>query len=73
VTYILAYVWIGLGILLEIYQPIASVAALPLLFGYRRLLPRRALRYRASTIEASRVTILSQTFTVLLLALSYLV
>jgi 1,4-dihydroxy-2-naphthoate octaprenyltransferase len=71
--YILAYVWIGVGIFLQIYQPIASVAGLPLLFGYRRLLPRRALRDRASMIEASRVTIHSQAFTVLLLALSYLV
>jgi 1,4-dihydroxy-2-naphthoate octaprenyltransferase len=73
ITYVAAYVYIGLGIVLGLYQPVAAVSALPLLLGIRRLAPGRALRDRASTIEASRVTILSQAVTILLLALSFLV
>ena len=73
VAYVMAYVYIGLGIGFGIYQPIASVSAVPLLFSARRIAPGRALRDRASTIDASRVTILSQALTILLLALSYLV
>lgn len=73
VAYITAYVYIGLGIGFKIYQPIASVSAVPLLFSIRRLAPGRALQDRASAIEASRATILSQSLTILLLALSYLV
>ncbi|MGD9403167.1 MAG: 1,4-dihydroxy-2-naphthoate octaprenyltransferase [bacterium] len=72
-AYTAAYVWIGLGIFLKVYQPIASVSAVPLLFATRRLAPGRALGNRPGTIEASRVTILSQAFTILLLSLSYLV
>lgn len=72
-AYIGAYVYIGAGIWLGFYQPVAAVSALPLLLGYRRLAPGRALQSRDGTIDASRVTILSQTVTVLLLALSFLV
>lgn len=73
IVYVAAYAYIGLGIALELYQPVASVSALPLVFGIRRLAPGRALRDRASTINASRIIILSQAVTVLLLALSFLV
>ena len=72
-TFVAAYVYIGAGIVLELYQPIAAVSALPLLLGYRRLVPARALESRESTIGASAVTIRSQAVTVLLLALSFLV
>ncbi len=72
-AYVAAYVWIGAGIVLGFYQPVAAVAGVPLLLGYRHLVPGRALGSRESTINASRITIVSQTVTVLLLALSFLV
>ena len=71
-VYIAAYVWIGLGIAIEVYPPAASVSALPLVFSLRRLAPGRALSNRKSTIDASRLAIVSQTVTVLLLAASFL-
>jgi 1,4-dihydroxy-2-naphthoate octaprenyltransferase len=72
-TYVAAYVYIGIGIALEFYQPVAALSALPLLLGYRQLMPGRALETRESAINASRITIRSQMVTVLLLALSFLV
>jgi len=72
-TYVAAYVYIGIGIALEFYQPVAALSALPLLLGYRRLVPGRALETRESAIDAGRITIRSQVVTVLLLALSFLV
>jgi 1,4-dihydroxy-2-naphthoate octaprenyltransferase len=73
VAYVTAYVWIGVGIALEFYQPVAAVAALPLLLGYRQLVPGRALASRESAINASKITIRSQMITVLLLSLSFLI
>lgn len=73
ITYVAAYVYIGVGIVLGFYQPVAAVSALPLLLGYRQLVPGRALESRESAINASRIAIRSQMITVLLLALSYLI
>ncbi len=71
-VYVAAYAWVGLGIALRLYEPIAAVSVLPLLFSLRRLAPGRALRDRAGAVEASRVTVLSQGTTTGLLAISYL-
>jgi 1,4-dihydroxy-2-naphthoate octaprenyltransferase len=72
-AYVAAYAYIGIGIVLRVYQPVAAVSALPLLLGVRQLAPGRALASRAGAIDASRITIRSQMITVLLLALSFLI
>jgi 1,4-dihydroxy-2-naphthoate octaprenyltransferase len=71
-VYVAGYVCIGAGILAGLYQPVAAVAALPLVLGIRSLAPGRALSDRPATIHASSIVIRSQAATVLLLALSYL-
>jgi 1,4-dihydroxy-2-naphthoate octaprenyltransferase len=72
ITYIAAYAWVGLGIAVRLYPPAAVVSMVPFALSIRHLLPGRALRDRRGTVNASRVTILSQAGTVLVLALSHL-
>ena len=71
-TFLGAYVWIAAGLIGRVYPPLAALAFLPLPLFFRHLLPRRALGDRSSTINASRLTILSHTITVSILAASYL-
>lgn len=73
VTYLGAYVWIALGLLLRVY-PTAAIAALgPLPVVIRYLLPGRALRDRRALIRASSLAIASNAVVIGLLAVSYLV
>ena len=71
-AYVSAYVYIGLGIALEVYQPVAALSLVPFLMSIRHLAPGRALLSRENTVNASRLTIRSQALTISLLALSYL-
>jgi 1,4-dihydroxy-2-naphthoate octaprenyltransferase len=71
-TYLAAYGWLGLGLILRIYQPWAGLGFLPLLLFLRNLLPENALVDRSTRINASRFTITSHTMATGLLALSYL-
>lgn len=73
ITYIAAYAWIGVGICIRLYPLAAVISMLPLVLSIRVLLPRRALRDRRGALNASRLTILSQAGTVLLLALSHVI
>lgn len=73
ITYIAAYAWIGVGICIRLYPLAAVISMLPLVLSIRALLPRRALRDRRDALNASRLTILSQAGTVLLLALSHVI
>jgi 1,4-dihydroxy-2-naphthoate octaprenyltransferase len=73
ITYIAAYAWIGVGIWIRLYPLAAVISMLPFVLSIRALLPGRALRDRRDVLSASRLTILSQVGTVLLLALSHLV
>lgn len=73
ITYIAAYAWIGFGICIRLYPLAAVISMLPLVLSIRALLPRRALRDRRDALNASRLTILSQAGTVLLLALSHVI
>jgi 1,4-dihydroxy-2-naphthoate octaprenyltransferase len=67
-----AYVWLAVGLLSGWFRPLAAIAFLPLVLFMRHLLPGRALGDRAGTINASRLTILSHTITISILALTYL-
>lgn len=73
ITYIAAYAWIGVGICIRLYPLAAVISMPPLVLSIRALLPRRALRDRRDALNASRLTILSQAGTVLLLALSHVI
>lgn len=73
ITYIAAYAWIGVGICIRLYPLAAVISMPPLALSIRALLPRRALRDRRDALNASRLTILSQAGTVLLLALSHVI
>jgi 1,4-dihydroxy-2-naphthoate octaprenyltransferase len=66
-TFTGAYAWIAAGLLFKVYP-----AVVPVVLFVRYLLPARALHDRESTIRASRLTILSHTITVSVLAASYL-
>jgi 1,4-dihydroxy-2-naphthoate octaprenyltransferase len=69
-AYLGAYAWLGAGILAGIYPPPAVAAFAPLVI-LRCLLPGSALRDRAGTINASRLTVISHTVSAGLIAVSY--
>ncbi|MFH1312965.1 MAG: prenyltransferase [Candidatus Eisenbacteria bacterium] len=67
-----AYAWLAVGLAVGWYRPLAAIAFLPLVAFMRQLLPVRALSDRESTVSASRLTIMSHTITVSILAASFL-
>jgi len=71
-VYLGAYVWLGIGIVTRVY-PLAAVVALAPLVAVKHLFPAVALRDRASSINASRLTVFSQAVSVSLIAASYFV
>lgn len=68
-----AFAWMAVGMLLRVFPTLAAFAFLPAVVFTRRLVPGKALADRPATITASRLTIMSHTITVGMLALSYLV
>lgn len=70
-VYFAAYAWLLAGIALGIYSRVAMVGVLPAVLAAKHLAPNRALASRADTINASRLTVLSHTFTGASIAASY--
>jgi 1,4-dihydroxy-2-naphthoate octaprenyltransferase len=71
-TYVGAFVWLAVGLVLRLYPPVAAVAFLPLAAFIRQVLPRNALRDRSTLINASRLTIMTHTIAVAIIAISFL-
>jgi 1,4-dihydroxy-2-naphthoate octaprenyltransferase len=71
-TYVGAFVWLALGLVLRVYPPVAGLAFLPLVAFIRQILPRNALQDRSAMINASRLTIMSHTIAVGIIAISFL-
>lgn len=72
-VYFAAYAWLAAGIALGIYSRLAVVGLVPAAIAARRLAPVRAFASRADTINASRLSVLSHTFTGVAVAASYVV
>jgi 1,4-dihydroxy-2-naphthoate octaprenyltransferase len=72
-VYLAAFGWIAFGLSVGFYPSVCVLAFLPLLFSLKRLLPSNGLRDRQSTINASKLTIMSHTIAGSILAVSYVV
>jgi 1,4-dihydroxy-2-naphthoate octaprenyltransferase len=70
-TYLGAFVWLAIGIVVGFYPPVAGLALLPLVAFLRKILPRNALRDRAAIVNASRLTIMSHMIAVSIAAVSF--
>jgi 1,4-dihydroxy-2-naphthoate polyprenyltransferase len=72
-AYACAYLAVAVAVVLRVYPPVAAVAALPAVAAARRLRPDRALGNRPSTIDASRLTVMSHVVTGCAIAIALLV
>jgi 1,4-dihydroxy-2-naphthoate octaprenyltransferase len=70
-AYLAAYAWIVVGLFLRIYPPLAILALVPLVVSMRRLSPANALHDRPSTVNASRLTVLSHALAGAIIAVAY--
>jgi 1,4-dihydroxy-2-naphthoate octaprenyltransferase len=72
-VYLAAYAWLAAGAVAGIYSRAALLALVPAAICIKNLLPASALRDRAATVNASRLTVMSHAISGCLIAATYLI